>query len=75
VPDSNGIRRLFDVSAGDVVDARVYARDALKVDDQIKGPAVVTEAETTIIVPTGFDATLRSDGTIELTRMSQGARS
>jgi N-methylhydantoinase A/oxoprolinase/acetone carboxylase beta subunit len=61
-------RRLFDPSASAVVEAPVFAREQLVPDHLITGPAVITEAETTIIVPTGFAATSRSDGTIEVTR-------
>lgn len=65
--ESAGIRRLFDSSSGEMTDARVFERSALGVDEVAQGPAVVTEAETTIVVPTGFSATLRSDGTVEVT--------
>jgi N-methylhydantoinase A len=59
---------LFDPSAAAFVSAPVFARDALVRDQWIEGPAVITEAETTIIVPIGFNATLRADGTVELNR-------
>jgi N-methylhydantoinase A/oxoprolinase/acetone carboxylase beta subunit len=65
---SSGTRRLFDPSASAVVDARVFARAAFQPDQLIHGPAIITEAETTIIVPTGFTATMRSDGTVEVRR-------
>ncbi len=69
---SIGQRRLFDPSASGVVEAQVFARDHLKANDTLHGPAIITEAETTIIVPTGFDAMLRADGTIEVTRTAKG---
>ena len=31
-------------------------------------PAMITERETTVVVPTGFTAAMRADGTIEVTR-------
>jgi N-methylhydantoinase A len=33
-----------------------------------QGPAVITESETTVIVPSGFAAMMHADGTIEVTR-------
>lgn len=66
-----GTRRLFDVGALSEVDAKVVARHALVPDRQVTGPAVITEADTTIIVPSGFVAAMRSEGTIEVTRTSR----
>jgi N-methylhydantoinase A len=34
----------------------------------IPGPAVITEDETTIILPRGYTATGRADGCIDITR-------
>lgn len=72
---STAKRRLFDGSVARAVDANVFARDALRVDHHIRGPAIITEPETTIIIPTGFDATCCSDGTIDIRRTGRGARS
>jgi N-methylhydantoinase A len=74
-PTNSGTRRLFDTSVSAFVPAPVYARDAITHDQLIHGPAVITEAETTIIVPAGFDAMLRSDGTIDINRIPAGAKS
>ena len=35
-------------------DAPVYHRDDLKIGDAMPGPAIITESETTTIVPKGF---------------------
>jgi N-methylhydantoinase A len=70
-----GTRHLFDATAGGVVSAAVYKRNQLAPGSHIAGPAVITEAETTIILPTGFEATLRSDHTIDITRSAAGASS
>jgi N-methylhydantoinase A len=72
-PTRAGTRQLFDANAGAVVSAAVYKRDALAPGHQMAGPAVITEAETTIILPTGFHAIMRSDGTIEINRPTPGA--
>jgi N-methylhydantoinase A len=71
---STATRSLFDAAASAVVDAKTFVRSALIIDQVLQGPAVITEAETTIIVPSGFDATLRSDGTLELNHIGKGAR-
>ena len=63
-----GMRQVFDPSTAAMTDARVFARSAFKTDQSIQGPAVVTEAETTIVVPAGFNATMRADGTLDVTR-------
>ena len=72
---ASGQRALFDPAISAVTDADVYDRAALQVDQLVTGPAVITEAETTIVVPSGFSATLRSDGTIELIRGTSGPAS
>ncbi|MGI9407779.1 MAG: hydantoinase/oxoprolinase family protein, partial [Hyphomicrobiaceae bacterium] len=66
-------RTLFDPATLVVTDADVFERDGLAVDDRIHGPAVITEAEPTIVVPSGFAASLRSDDTIEVIRTNEGA--
>ena len=71
---STATRRLFDTSVSAFVSASVFAREALRGNQVMRGPAVITEAETTIIVPTGFDAMLRADGTIEINRIGQEGR-
>ena len=45
----------------------VYARSALKPGNQIQGPAVIAEDETTTIITSGFTAALDSSGAIRLT--------
>jgi N-methylhydantoinase A len=69
---SSGSRQLFDPALSAMVDARVYARSTLRPDQSVAGPAVITEAETTIVVPAGFTATMRSEGTIEIVRQMRG---
>jgi N-methylhydantoinase A len=64
----NGTRRLFDASTGDWAEAGEVERSALAVGEAVAGPAVITERETSIIVPSGFEALMQADGCIELTR-------
>ncbi|MEZ5659792.1 MAG: hydantoinase/oxoprolinase family protein [Burkholderiaceae bacterium] len=61
-------RRLFDPITRQTGDAGVCARERFQVGQSLAGPAVITEAETTIIVPRGFVARLLADGTFDLTR-------
>jgi N-methylhydantoinase A len=63
-----GTRPLFDPAIGAVVEAGVVARDGLAPGDWLSGPAMVTESETTVVVPQGFTATVRADGSIEVIR-------
>jgi len=63
-------RMLFEPAGNAVVRARVVARGDFATDQRLAGPAMVTERETTVVVPSGFTARMRVDGTIEITRDS-----
>ncbi|MGB3690351.1 MAG: hydantoinase/oxoprolinase family protein [Jannaschia helgolandensis] len=63
-----GTRAVFDPALAQVVDAAVVARTGLMDGATIDGPAVITEDETTIIVPASRRATHLPDGCIDLTR-------
>ncbi|EAR52377.1 hydantoin utilization protein [Oceanicola granulosus HTCC2516] len=63
-------RQLFDASTGALAAAGALERTALGDGTVIAGPAIVTEAETTIIVPRGFTAKGRADGTIDIRKSS-----
>jgi N-methylhydantoinase A len=63
-----GTRPLFDPAIGAVVEAGVVARDGLAPGDWLSGPAMVTESETTVVIPAGFTATMRADGSLEIIR-------
>jgi N-methylhydantoinase A len=62
-------RPLFSPSLGTSVTAKVVQRDQFTDGSTIKGPAIITESETTIIVPAGFTATGRADGCIDIERI------
>ena len=62
-----GQRDLFDQALAAVTDAQVVPRDDMKTGQTVQGPAVVTEDETTIIVPSSRQATAQPDGTIDIT--------
>jgi N-methylhydantoinase A len=63
-----GTRPLFDPGLAEVIEAAVVARDGLAPGDRLAGPAMVTERETTVVIPAGFTATMRADGSIEVVR-------
>lgn len=65
-PKPVGTRDLFDPDTGQLSPAPVYHRDALSPGDEIVGPSVIAEDETTTIVPAGFTARLNAVGYIVL---------
>jgi N-methylhydantoinase A len=67
-PASQGRRALLDPCTGKHVDAKVYARDLLRPGAAVPGPAMITEAETSTLVPSGFVAALNRAGHIVIER-------
>jgi N-methylhydantoinase A len=61
-------RALFDPALGAATSASVVARHDMTPGSVIAGPAIVTEDETTIIVPASRGARVHADGTVVLTR-------
>jgi N-methylhydantoinase A len=61
---------VFDAALGVSVDAWVMHRDDLKTGQVLSGPAVVTEDETTIIIPQSRQAMRQIDGCIDITVQS-----
>ncbi|MGB7279706.1 MAG: hydantoinase/oxoprolinase family protein, partial [Pseudolabrys sp.] len=61
-------RQVFDPASGAFIDTPVYERAHLSPGAQIKGPAVITEDDTTTVVNPSFDATIDQFGYIELVR-------
>jgi len=59
-------REVFDPAIGERVNAGVVLRDQLSTGDSIAGPAVITESQTTIIVPSSRSAVRQSDGCIDM---------
>ncbi len=60
-------RALFDPVQGVASDAAVVLRGTLNPGDTVVGPALITEDETTIVVPNSRTAIARPDGTIDIT--------
>ncbi|MDX8353826.1 hydantoinase/oxoprolinase family protein [Cognatiyoonia sp. IB215182] len=63
-------RTLFDPASGEMRQAAVILRDGLLPGQTINGPALITEDETTIVIPTSRTAIARPDGTIDITEVA-----
>ncbi len=61
-------REIFEPALGKPVTARLAARENLGPGHRVAGPALITETETTVVVPAGFEATVRADGSLEVAR-------
>ena len=57
---------------GEFRETPVYAREGLRDGETVAGPAVLEQAESTIVVPPAWDGTVRPDGTLVLTRGGDG---
>ena len=62
----DGKRQIFEPAMGQTVTGDVVPRDAMDSGNILSGPAVITEDETTIVVPTSRRAIRQTDGCIEL---------
>ena len=67
----SGTRRLHNPASGEMDNASVVERDAIKAGNKVTGPAIITEDETTIIMPAGYNGVRQSDGCIDLRRARQ----
>ena len=65
---SNGTRHVFDAAVGSHLKANVIDRGAMTAGQRANGPAVLAEAETTIIVPVSRDAICQTDGCIDVVK-------
>ena len=63
---SHATRDLFDPALGKFVPASITLRDDMDVGATAMGPAIITEDETTIIVPSSRHATRQPDGCIDM---------
>ena len=67
-PAPQGHRDLFDAALGRSAPAAIHPRAGLAPGARLDGPALVTEEETTIVLPSSRRATILSDGTLDMTR-------
>jgi N-methylhydantoinase A len=63
---SSGERDVFDAGIGRSLSARIVARSELQTGQRVDGPAVITEDETTIIIPQSGQAVAQADGAIDI---------
>ena len=61
-------RTLFIPESETTADVSAYPRAALTDGVSIEGPALITEAATTTVIPSGYSAALNADGHLILTR-------
>ncbi|WP_340108704.1 hydantoinase/oxoprolinase family protein [Pikeienuella sp. HZG-20] len=66
-PPRDGTRQLFDAALGRPAEAGVYARARFGPGGHVDGPAVITEDETTVVLPPSRAAAILSDGCIDIT--------
>ena len=64
--DGTANRQVFDPARAEMVTAQVVERGEMVAGSLVHGPAVITEDETTIIVPASRTARAQVDGTIDL---------
>jgi N-methylhydantoinase A len=62
-----GSRQAYFPAVGGFVDTAVFDRYRLKPGDQVEGPAIVEERESTVVVPPGARCSVRDDGGLEVT--------
>ncbi len=66
-PPQTGQRALFDAALGSSHGAGIYDRAAFGPGATVEGPAIITEEETTIILPSSRRAMALADGCIDIT--------
>lgn len=62
----DGARNLFDPALGEFTDANVVLRDDMGIGAISMGPCIITENETTIIVPSSRTAVRQPDGCVDV---------
>ncbi len=65
--DAQSKRSLYDSTRNRRSEADVFARESLNVGQTLSGPAVITEDETSIILPSSRRAIKQTDGCIDVT--------
>jgi N-methylhydantoinase A len=63
-----GRQQLRSSATGEASEAAVYLRQHLPAGAALRGPALITEAQTTTVVPPGWQACIDKGGSIVLTR-------
>jgi N-methylhydantoinase A len=66
-------RAVFDPALGKSVEAAIVERSTLATGATVEGPALVTEDETTVVLPSSRRCITQSDGTLDVTTKSSAA--
>ncbi len=67
---ANSSRQIFSPATGVFDDAAIVERMDIQTGQTVDGPAVITEQETSVILPHGFQAVLQPDGCLDIARTS-----
>jgi N-methylhydantoinase A len=65
-------RDIFDAREQAYVEAGVYQRESMEVGNEVTGPAIIVENETTTIVTSGYKATMQEDQCLLMQRKNGG---
>jgi N-methylhydantoinase A len=65
-------RNIFDAREQIFVEAGVYERESMEVGNEVTGPAIIVENETTTIVTSGYKATMQEDRCLLMQRKNGG---
>ena len=65
-----GQRPLFDLARGDFADAHVYDRAHLRANDQLDGPAIVEQYDSTTVVLAGQTLTVDEGGNLMISEQA-----
>ena len=60
----SGSRKVFFKSANDVIECRTYDRSLLKSGNILEGPAIIDQADTTVVVPPGYTCRVDTYGNL-----------
>src|SRR5215471_11086938 len=66
-------RKIYSMQSGDSIEYRVYQRDALRVGDQLQGPAAIEEPGTTTIIDTADTLSIENHGSLVIQIHAAGA--
>jgi N-methylhydantoinase A len=69
---SDSKRNIFDAKQQSMIEASVFDRDQMVAGDQVIGPAIIVENETTTIVTSEFEAIMQSDRCLLVQRKMGG---
>jgi len=69
---TDSTRSIFDAKQQTMVEAGLFDRDLMVAGNQVSGPAIIVENETTTIVTSAFEAIMQSDRCLLVQRKTRG---